>query len=294
LGEDTKWYCECDCGGSAECTTYNLLSGNSTTCGDCGHINHSGSQAEHDIASLFSEFTVLKDREILEGKEIDVYIPELKLGIEYNGSPFHASINASYCDKVSNYHLDKFLLAKAKGVHLINIFDVDWENKRGKIIDYLYSLQGKNKRIYARDCILKTIRKDEASIFIEKYHLQGAFKSTMKINYGLFYDDDLVAVMSFGDRRMKLVKEGYYELHRYCVKSGIYIVGGAEKLLKAFEREYNPVSLFTYSDNDYFTGSVYARLGFAYLEQCKPDYYWFKNGKELKRQRCQVWRLRKD
>lgn len=291
--EDTKWNCECNCGGTAICTSYNLISGNSTTCGECGHINHSGSQAEHEIADLFSGFEVEKARKILDGKEIDVYIPALNLGIEYNGSPFHASVNGAYNNKNYKYHQDKFILAKEKGIHLINIFDVDWLNNKDKIVDYLYSLQGKNERIYARKCDVVCIDKSIASDFVDKYHLQGAFKQNMKINYGLYYNNELVSVMSFGDRRMKLAEKDNYELHRYCVKSGITVIGGAEKLLKAFELEYKPKYLFTYSDNNYFTGDIYSRLGFDFVRITKPDYYWFKNDKRISRISCQVRELKK-
>ena len=63
--------------------------------------------------------------------------------------------------------------------------------------------------------------------------------------------------MSFGRLRLQKTEEGQFELHRYCVKDGYTIVGGANKLLKAFEREYNPTYIRSYSDNDYFVGGIY-------------------------------------
>ena len=76
------------------------------------------------------------------------------------------------------------------------------------------------------------------------------------INYGLYYRDELVAVMCFGNVINKNKNYGRYELHRYCVKSGLTIVGGANRLLKAFEDEFHPLSLVSYSDNDYFIGDI--------------------------------------
>lgn len=114
----------------------------------------------------------------------------------------------------------------------------------------------------------------------------------MKINYGLYYNDELIAVMSFGKLRLQITNEGQYELHRYAVKDGYTVVGGANKLLKAFERDYKPKYILSYSDNDYFLGGIYERLGFNNSGQSYPRYYWFKNGIELKRESCQLKRLK--
>ena len=62
-------------------------------------------------------------------QEIDAYIPQYNIGIEYNGSAFHASLNGVYDNKDKYYHRDKFLQAKKQGIHLISIFDVDWNDK---------------------------------------------------------------------------------------------------------------------------------------------------------------------
>ena len=81
---------------------------------------------------------------------------------------------------------------------------------------------------------------------------------------------------------------GRYELHRYCVKSGLTIVGGANRLLKAFEDEFHPLSLVSYSDNDYFIGDIYDKLGFACVGQVNPRYYWYYGNSEIKREKCQL------
>ena len=116
----------------------------------------------------------------------------------------------------------------------------------------------------------------------------------MKINYGLYYNNELYAVMSFGKLRLSKTDDGQYELHRYCVKDGYTILGGAEKLLKHFESDYKPKYIRSYSDNDYFKGGIYERLGFDNSGQCTPRYYWNLNGAELKREACQHKRLKEN
>ena len=140
--------------------------------------------------------------------------------------------------------------------------------------------------------MIEKIGKNVADEFTDKYHIQVATKFN-SINYGLFYQNELVSVMSFGKLRMEKDKQDYYELHRYCVKSGITILGGANKLLKHFEKEYNPKYIRSYSDNDYFLGGIYTKLGFTNKGQCKPRYYWFLQGIQIKREQCKLARLKR-
>lgn len=290
----SMWRCKCNnCGRETIVLGDSLKNGLTKSCG-CINVTHKGSETENNIKDFVESFgyEVSKERRILDGKEIDIYIPELKLGIEYNGSAVHASVNNAFADKPRMYHQQKFLTAKEKGIHLISIFDVDWSNNQSKIKMYLKSLLQPQKRLMARKCELKTVEEEIACDFVDKYHLQGANRTTMKINYGLYYNDELIAVMSFGKLRLQITNEGQYELHRYAVKDGYTVVGGANKLLKAFERDYKPKYILSYSDNDYFLGGIYERLGFNNSGQSYPRYYWFKNGIELKREACQLKRLK--
>jgi len=295
-GEDNKYLCRCDCKDKTEVVVfaYNLVAGFTTSCG-CLDISHKGSTAENEIKDYVKSLgiSVEKGKRILNGKEIDILSKEHNIGIEYNGSFSHASLLPKmylgyFDEKEYTYHRDKFLCAKEKGIHLINIFDVDWNNNQEKIKMYLRSLFLPQESIMARKCEVKKVSNDIACEFVEKYHLQGANKATMKINYGLYYEGELYAVMSFGKLRLKNTEEGQYELHRYCVKDGYTIVGGAKKLLSAFEKEYTPKYVLSYSDNDYFTGNIYKLLGFYEKGQTNPRYYWNLSGKEIKREQCQI------
>ena len=224
-------------------------------------------------------------------QEIDMFVSKYNIGIEYNGSAFHSSLNNVYTDKPKLYHQAKFLQAKKQGIHIISLFDVDWLYNQDKVKEYFTSLLISNKRVYARKCSLEKIDKKTAHDFCNNYHLQGQARID-SICYGLYYDEELVEVMTFGKMRLKKQQEGHYELHRLCTKSGITVVGGASKLLKAFEKEYYPLNLLSYSNNDYFTGNIYPTLGFDYIKQVAPPYYWFYNNIEYKREKCQVKKLR--
>jgi hypothetical protein len=81
--------------------------------------------------------------------------------------------------------------------------------------------------------------------------------------------------MTFGKCRFD--KKHEWELLRFCNKLGYHIPGGASKLLKYFERNYNPKSLVSYADRRWSQGKVYEKLGFTFSHASKPDYWYFCN-----------------
>lgn len=270
------------CGNHTEAVWHDLMRHPDVdhVCKNClanGYIRIGGSSAENEIKDYISSLTPKRPKKarVLGSKEIDMLYEDDSFGIEYNGSVYHASKGAIHgANKPKYYHRDKFLCAKEKGIHLLNIFDVDWESNKERIKMYLRSIFLQQFKIMARKCSVHRIDKSVADEFTDKYHLQGRTPNS-HMSYGLYYKDLLVAVMSFDWVAYKNHVEGNYELHRYCVKDGYIVVGGANKLLKAFERDYNPKYLLSYSDNDYFLGDIYERLGFECKGQCTPRYYWY-------------------
>lgn len=291
--DSLRWLCRCECGTEKIVHYSNIARGLSYSCG-CTNISCSGSKEENEIKdfilSLLPEVKIIKSKHILDGKEIDIYLPDYKLGIEYNGSLYHASINGLYDNKPKDYHFDKFKIAKEKDIRLLTIFDVDWQKNKEKIKYIIKDLLVSCKKIYGRLCEIREIDKDVTQEFLEKYHLQNATKRFLQINYGLYYEDELVSVMSFSNARFG--KETGYELYRYCVKPELTIIGGAQKLFKKFISSYDFDKLICYSDNDYFNGSVYSSLGFSFDGYTTLSYYWYLHNEEVKREKCQSKKLK--
>lgn len=168
----------------------------------------------------------------------------------------------------SNYHYNKSLLAKQNNYHCIHIFD--WDDKN-KIIEML-----KPKEIIAaRKCKIKEVSLNETKEFLNKYHLQNSCNN-QTIKLGLYYNDKLVQLITFGKPRYN--KNYEYELLRLCSKSNYKIIGGSEKIFKYFIETYKPRSIISYCDNSKFSGLVYSKLGFELLSYGKPAKHWF-NGK---------------
>lgn len=290
-GDNWLFFCT-SCGKGKVMNLSNVRVGKCYSCG-CMNTAIVGSKDEIEIRDFIQNTGLeIKKSKILNGKEIDIYIPALKLGIEYNGSAFHASEGGVYSNKSRTYHQEKFIEAKKLGIHLVSIFDFAWKNNQEKLRAYLTDLVIPPKKIFARKCELKEVEKSVAKDFTDKYHLQGSAR-LQEINYGLYYNNELLSVMSFGKPRYKQESD-VYELQRYCVKSGYTIIGGAERLFKHFIKDFSPSKIISYSDNNYFDGRIYPRLGFSFIKYTDPDYYWIKssNLEVLPRYKCQPKLLR--
>lgn len=143
-------------------------------------------------------------------------------------------------------------------------------------------------RLYARNCEVRKIENKEAFDFLEKYHKQGAINS--KVCYGLFYENELVQVETFGLPRIERQNGTIWhdwELYRECSKEDYYILGGKSKLLKAFEKDIKPLSLLSYCNTtEGFDGHSYKDCGFHLDSICKE--YWYEyNGDKIQRYQMQ-------
>lgn len=222
------------------------------------------SKPNEDFAKLLADNNIEFTREF----PINKYSYDFKVGnilIEINPTITH---NSTIGFKRGNptdplYHQNKTITADDNGYRVIHIFD--WDDT-GKIIELLKS----RKTIYARECDIRKVSIIEERTFLNNHHLQKFVKSS--ICYGLYYNDELVSLMSFGKPRYN--KNYEYELLRYC--SSYYIVGGEEKLWKHFIDDYKPNSVVSYCDLSKFTGNVYKKLGFTSSKKIpKPSKHWY-------------------
>ena len=240
-------------------------------------VSDGTSDIENDIylyiKSIYSGKIIQNDRSILNGKEIDIYLPEMNFAIEFNGLYWHSEV---YKDKM--YHQEKTILCENKGIQLIHIWEDDWLDKKDILKDIIQSKLGMNDKIPARKCTIKEVSSKESKEFLEKYHIQGNVNASIRI--GLYYDDSLVEIATFGKLRNILHSNGQenqYELYRLCSKSGYTVVGGVSKLLTHFIRKYQPKQIVSYANLDISNGNVYNSF-FKKISITSPGYYWSKDG----------------
>jgi uncharacterized protein (UPF0212 family) len=247
------------------------------------------SSAEIELRTFLEEHNISakNDWSILEGKELDLYIPEHSLAIEFNGIYWHSELQGKY----KKYHLEKTQKCLEQNISLLHIFENEWSdaNKREIWKSIILGKLGKHNRVFARKTDLRIVQKSEEKTFLEENHLQGSIGS--KIALGLYLEEALLCLMSFGKNRMSNDVE--WELLRFASKKGISVVGGASKLFKYFLNNFEG-GIVSYSDRRYSQGNMYSKLGFTFSHFSEPNYFYFKNNLTLEsRQKYQKHKLPK-
>ena len=268
----------------------NYLNKNSILCKHCGQFNGT-SRSEKDLFDFISEtvgkndIVVENDRTILSGKELDIYLPYHKLAFEYDGLYWHSSKNEN--DRMK--HLEKTEKCEDKGLQLIHIFENEWLYKQDIVKSRIKNLLGVyDKTVYARKCEVKEVSSTESFEFQCKNHIQGGVHS--KVNLGLYYDEELISLMTFSKPRFSRKYE--WELVRFCNRLGYHVPGGASKLLTHFERTYAPKSIVSYADRRWSKGNLYGKLGFKLNSISSPNYWYIVDGQLESRVKYQKHKLK--
>lgn len=282
------------CGTEFE-TTYNAFSTANRRCPECAKRSINSSEEKtllNFIKSIYHGEIIQNYRvEGFNSYELDIFIPELNVGIEYDGIYWHSSEF-----KNKKYHLDKTAFYRRRGIRVVHVFSDEWNDKRSivesKIMNILKVSQNK---IYARQCSVVEISYYEKERFLESYHIQGNDKARYYL--ALKYRDEIVAVMTLCKLRVALgnknAGEDVYELSRFATSTNV--VGGFSKLLKHITNEYGIKSLVTYADLRYsdLDSNVYIRNGFKLDHVSQPNYFYIKNGKRIHRFNFMKSRLKK-
>lgn len=243
---------------------------------------HNESSKENELSEYIKTLNVSyeQNRSVLRGKELDAYIPNKNIAFEFDGLYWHNELF-----KDIDYHLKKTEDCEKQGIQLIHIFEDEWICKNHIVKSRIKSLLGIiDKKIYARECIIKELPFSVYKSFMNDNHIQG--NVTAKYRYGLFYDDVLVCAMSFSNLRKSLGStyvDGEFELVRFCNKLNTVVVGGASKLLKHFIKEIHPSKIISYADRRWSNGNLYEKLGFIHIRNSKPSYFYILNGQRYNR-----------
>lgn len=229
------------------------------------------------IKKIYKKEVILNSRDILENKqEIDIYLPDIKVGIEYCGLYWH---NEKH--KGKSYHKNKYKQATIQNIRLIQVFEDEWIYKKdivkSKILHILKLENG--EKIYARNCKIKEITQEEKRKFLNENHIQGNDRSTLK--FGLFYGNTLASVMTFGKRRIPMVaknqiKEDVYELVRFASLKNKIVIGAFGKLFSYFLENHPDVKeIVTYADLRWSSESnVYEKIGFIKYNETAANYFY--------------------
>ena len=236
------------------------------------------SRYEKEICSLLKQYGIKfeTNRQILIGRELDIYMPDKKIAIEFNGLIWHTEW---WGKKDRHYHLEKTEKCNEKGVGLIHIFEDEYVEKKdiveSKIKHILNISDDTIQKIYARKTIITEINNNIAKEFLNKNHIQGYTPSTIYL--GAYYNNEIIGVMTF--------KEDYkgsnrWELTRFATKLNTICSGLGGKLFKTFIREYSPLEVKSFADRRWtidIYNNLYTKIGFTLEKILKPDYCYYNN-----------------
>ena len=250
-----------------------------------------GSRSQNEVADFIKSIgfsTETNNRTIISPLEIDIYITEKNVAIEYHGLYWHSEqmLKKRNVNNVRKYHLEKFYACKKENIRLIQIFEDEWIYKKDIVKNRLKHILGiYEKKIGARNTTIQYIDAKTKNTFLETYHIQGKDASGYK--YGAYYKNELIGVMTFAKPRVALGRKktnnNEFELSRFATKAGILCFGLASKMFTHFIRTVSPDSIYSFSDKRWNTGNVYSNIGMKLISSTNPNYWYIVNSKRIHR-----------
>lgn len=99
-----------------------------------------------EIQKIYNKTIITNTRKIIKPKELDIYFPDIKLAIEYNGTYWHADprffketdiVHGMIAKDIWERDNDKYELCNKNNIKLIIIKEYDWQNNKLNIIENL-------------------------------------------------------------------------------------------------------------------------------------------------------------
>lgn len=217
------------------------------------------------------------------GFELDLYLPDYNLAIEFDGSAYH---NTGYVySKPRGYHKMKTEVCLENGIRLLH-FRSGLET--GLIKSILCSKLGLLTKIYARKCKLVEITSNEAKEFLTYNHVDGFVRSSFY--YALVTDRDLrfkceagsiACVFTLMKRQTQSDKKSHWEIGRFATQRGYTVVGGYSKVLKyaiEYLKSVGETELVSYCNRDLSpdpNNTFYSKQGFEFTGDSGMIYYYW-------------------
>lgn len=247
------------------------------------------SKAEQEVVDFITSLgvtVVQSDRSVLNGAEVDLWIPEKNVGIEFNGVYWHNDSR-----KTVKYHFNKWSVAKRKNVQLLQVWEDDWLLRKDVVKSMLAHKLGASSagRVFARNTSVAVLGKQEAEVFLEAHHIQGFASGFLYV--GLKDASGvLIAVMVL--KREPGSDGRVLNIVRFA--TAVNVVGGFTKILSHVERSTDVVSFVTFSDHMVSDGRLYESNGFTADKELPPDYMYVVKGVRQHKFGYRLERFRKD
>jgi hypothetical protein len=235
---------------------------------------------ERELCDLISDnnIEVIANKKVLDSEyEVDIYLPEKKIGFEVNGYYFHHSgiADGLLYTKSSVYHRNKTDLALKKGIKLYHLWDDTSVIKRDILKSVVLSKLNLTERLYARKFIVKRLSNDEVNRFLMLNHFEGFVQSS----YHFALVDDMNNIYSLLSLRHKSV--GVVENARFCSLLNYTVVGAFSRLLKyavAVLKEKGYTEMISYCNRDFspvYFDTLYYKHNFLFIGDSGSSMVYF-------------------
>lgn len=221
---------------------------------------------EREIRELLESFGLVTKKLEMGGKEIDVFVPSLNIGIEHNGVHCH---NELHRDR--HYHIKKTEYFLTKNIRIIQVWDHEWSKRKEQVSSYIKSLCNKNEiKIGARNVEIVQIDYETSKKLCDEWHIQGGTKG-VKLALAAKYKGEFIGVVTFGNHHR--INDGTIVLNRLCFKPNVTIVGFLSKVSKLASSFFKK-DIFTWADRRFSEGNGYKKSGWELVNYLEPDYFY--------------------
>ena len=220
-------------------------------------------------------FECNKNRSILKGREIDIYIPSLSVGIEFNGLQYHSE---KYGHKGKYYHSNKENDCLSNGVILYQFFEDEYNKRREVLFKKIDEILGFKEDIpidvndFKIDC--KVNDDNLVNEFIIKHSLFLYENTDMQL---FVYDnnENVVGVFCFD-----LIDIDYVELKQFAC---LYNEEEMLRMILDYIHKHDKINkVITYAERRLFNvdkENIYNKLGFEAVGYGEPTFsYYFSKG----------------
>ena len=243
------------CGTEFEAAYSSSTTSNRIWCPNCHNFRSLGEdQIYHFVASLVGVDKILRNKRkiIPNHEELDIYIPEKHLAIEFDSLRFHHS---QVKDK--NYHIRKTLECLKQGIHLLHVFGDEWFYRQNIVKSIIASKLGVYQQmINGNNCEMRELSAPEYYAFLEINDLRGYQFASKRL--GMIYEGKLVACIGLENGIMV----------RFCTKIHTLVYDALKLLIEHTEEK----KLTVYADLQYSIGNEYKEAGFRFVKRIAPEF----------------------
>lgn len=237
----------------------------------CPICANSLSHCENEICECLKELVIeQRNRKILGGKEIDIYIPQYKIGIEFNGLYWHSEENG----KDENYHLSKLNECNKNGIELIQIFEDEWANHRD-VCEFLIKDSiglNTNKIVKANECVVReNVNEEKVADFLETNSINGCINSDIVIS--AYYNNTMVGIMTLTKNNNQ-----EYTINRFTTNIKYNCIGIEHIMFDYFISHFEFNSLTYFADRRWvinIENNIYTSIGFKVDSFINPSFTYY-------------------